>query len=71
MDENGKVSHGSKQGSATITATMAGGVTQTCLVHNSVTSGASSSSGSGSGASGALSLNRTGLHPGRPDRPSR
>lgn len=59
VDENGKVSHGSKQGSATITATMAGGVTQTCLVHNSVTSGASSSSGSGSGASGALSLNRT------------
>ena len=46
VDENGKVSHGSKQGSATITATMAGGVTQTCLVHNS-------------GASGALSLNRT------------
>ena len=59
VDENGKVSHGSKRGSATITATMAGGVTQTCLVHNSVTSGASSSSGSGSGASGALSLNRT------------
>ena len=27
---------------------MAGGVTQTCLVHNSVTSGASSSSGIGS-----------------------
>ena len=59
VDENGKVSHGSKQGSATITATMAGGVTQTCLVHISVPSGASSSSGSGSGASGALSLNRT------------
>ena len=58
VDENGKVSHGSKQGSATITATMAGGVTQTCLVHNSVTSGASSSSGSGSGPP-ALSLNRT------------
>ena len=70
MDENGKVSHGSKQGSATITATMAGGVTQTCLVHNSVTSGASSSSGSGSGASGALSsTGRT--SPWRPDRPSR
>ena len=64
VDENGKVSHGSKQGSATITATMAGGVTQTCLVHNSVTSGASSSSGSGSGASGALSLNRTDFTPG-------
>lgn len=70
VDENGKVSHGSKQGSATITATMAGGVTQTCLVHNSVTSGASSSSGSGSGASGALSsTGRT--SPWRPDRPSR
>ena len=58
MDENGKVSHGSKQGSATITATMAGvapDLSGSQLRHL----GASSSSGSGSGASGALSLNRT------------
>lgn len=61
VDENGRVSHGSVRGNATITATMAGGVTQTCLVHNSVTSGTSSSSGSSSssGTSGSLSLNRT------------
>lgn len=59
VDENGKVSPGGKTGSATITATMAGGVTRTCLVHNSVTSGASAGTGSGTSASTTLSLNRT------------
>lgn len=39
VDANGKVSHGSKRGTATITASMANGVTQTCKVYNRVTSG--------------------------------
>lgn len=39
VDANGKVSHGSKRGTATITAAMANGVTQTCKVYNRVTSG--------------------------------
>lgn len=56
VDENGKVSHGTKTGTATITAAMAGGITQTCKVYNSVTSGAASSAG---GTSTALSLNKT------------
>ena len=60
VDENGKVSPGSKTGSATVTATMAGGVAHTCLVHNSVTTGGSTAAGSGSGTTTtALSLNRT------------
>ena len=59
VDENGKVSPAGKTGTATITATMAGGYTQTCKVYNSVTSGSGSSSGSESSASGTLSLNRT------------
>lgn len=56
VDENGTVSHGTKKGSATITATMPGGVSQTCLVYNSVTS---SSSSSGSSGSSSLSLSRS------------
>ncbi len=55
VDANGRVSHGTKTGTATITATMAGGVTQTCRVHNSVTSSggtAGSSTGTASGSSG-------------------
>lgn len=65
VDDTGKVSPGTKTGSATITAEMAGGVTRTCLVHNSVTSGSTTSGGSaasGSGTSsgsGTLSLSRT------------
>ena len=60
VDETGKVSHGTATGSATITATMPGGVTQTCLVHNAVTSTtAPTSSQSPSGGSSTLSLNRT------------
>ena len=39
VDANGKVSHGSKRGTATITASMANGVKQTCKVYNRVTSG--------------------------------
>ena len=39
VDANGKVSHGSKRGTAVITASMANGVTQTCKVYNRVTSG--------------------------------
>ena len=59
VDETGKVSAGTKTGNATITATMPGGVTHTCLVHNSVTTGGSTSTGSGAATSTALSLNRT------------
>ena len=57
VDETGKVSAGTKTGNATITATMPGGVTHTCLVHNSVTAGGSTAGNSG--ATTALSLNRT------------
>lgn len=60
VDENGKVSPGTKTGSATVTATMAGGVAHTCLVHNSVTTGGSTAGSSGAGtATTSLSLNRT------------
>ena len=61
VDDTGKVSAGSKTGSATITATMPGGVTHTCLVHNSVTTGGTSTetnTGASTG-SASLSLNRT------------
>ena len=61
VDDTGKVSAGAKTGSATITATMPGGVTHTCLVHNSVTTGGTSTetnTGTGTG-SASLSLNRT------------
>ena len=44
VDENGTVRHGSKKGNTTITATMAGGVTQTCKVYNSATGGAAAPS---------------------------
>lgn len=72
VDENGVVSHGTVRGTATITATMAGGVTQTCLVYNQVTSGTSSSSGGSSGAtsSGTLSLNHTDFTFSALDNPS-
>lgn len=40
VDENGKISHGAKKGNATITAEMANGVKQTCLVHNDVNASA-------------------------------
>ncbi len=59
VDANGKVSPGSKKGSATITATMAGGVTQTCKVYNSVTGGSAAPSTASPSASSSLSLNRT------------
>ena len=38
---------------------MPGGVTRTCLVHNSVTSGGSTTTGSGTTTSTSLSLTRT------------
>ena len=41
VDANGKVSHGTKKGTATITAQMASGVKQTCKVHNKVTGSSS------------------------------
>ena len=49
VDENGKVSAGSKRGSATITATLPNGASQTCKVYNQRTGASSSSSGDTSG----------------------
>lgn len=59
VDQNGVVSPGGTTGTATITATMAGGYTQTCKVYNSVTGSSGSSTGSGGGTATTLSLNRT------------
>ncbi|MGN0967984.1 MAG: Ig-like domain-containing protein [Oscillospiraceae bacterium] len=56
VDENGKVSHGTKSGSATITATLSNGVTQTCTVYNQVTGSAAPSD---SGSSGSTTTNYT------------
>ena len=58
VDENGKVSPGTKNGAATITASMPGASDQTCTVRNGVTSGAASSSSGSSSSNGSLSLNR-------------
>ena len=55
VDENGLVSHGTKNGTAVITATMAGGVTQECRVLCNLSD---FSAGSSSSSSGSLSLNR-------------
>lgn len=74
VDETGKVSHGSKTGSATITATMAGGVTQTCKVYNQVTSGTaptpSASPSPTPGGAVTLSLNKTDFTFGGPNEPA-
>lgn len=43
VDANGKVSPGTKQGQTTVTATMAGGAAQTCIVRSTVTGGTVSS----------------------------
>ena len=61
VDDTGKVSAGTKTGSATITATMPGGVTHTCLVHNAVTNGTSSTQTDTTTNTGSssLSLNRS------------
>ena len=55
VDATGLVRPGSKTGSVTITAAMAGGYQQECTVRNSVTSASSS----GSASSASLSLNKT------------
>ena len=73
VDENGKVSHGSTRGNATITASMPGAADQTVLVYNQVTSGTSSSSSGSSGgstSSGSLSLNKTDFTFSAKDNPS-
>ena len=59
VDENGLVTHGTKNGSTTITATMGDGTTQTCTVRCSFTNPGSGSSSSTSTSSGSLSLSRT------------
>lgn len=60
VDENGTVSAGTKRGSATITATLSNGVTQTCTVYNQLTnssaSGANTSQNTGT-ASGTYTVN--------------
>ena len=58
VDESGLVTHGTKNGSATITATMGDGTTRTCTVRCSFTNPGSASSSS-SASTGALSLSRT------------
>ncbi len=59
VDSTGLVSAGSKTGSATITATMAGGVKKECTVRNSVTKGGGGENTPASTApSGNASLNR-------------
>lgn len=57
VDESGLVSHGTKNGSAIITATMGDGTTQTCTVRCNFSNAASSSGSTAS--TGSLSLNRT------------
>jgi len=57
VDAYGKVSHGTKKGTATITATLGNGVTQTCKVYNKLTSlGGNTGTGTGTGTgSGTVS----------------
>lgn len=57
VDDTGLVTHGTKNGSTTITATMGDGTTQTCTVRCSFSNAGSSSSSTSS--TGSLSLNRT------------
>jgi len=63
VDENGKVSHGTKAGTTTITATMAGGAKQTCTVRSTISGGTapspSPSPSASTAPSGDLSLNKT------------
>ena len=73
VDETGKVSHGSKKGTATITATMAGGVTRTCTVYNQVTGGTAPTpipSAAPSAGSTSLSLNKTDFTFSSPNEPA-
>ena len=77
VDANGRVSHGSVRGRATITASMPGAADQTCTVLNQVTSGTSNSgtggggtTGGGSTSTGTLSLNHTDFTFSGPDNPS-
>ena len=69
VDANGRVSHGSVRGRATITASMPGAADQTCTVLNQVTSGTSSSGGGGT-STGTLSLNHTDFTFSALDNPS-
>lgn len=63
VDANGKVSHGTKAGTATITATMAGGAKQTCTVRSTISGGSASTPSPSPSASTSpstnLSLNKT------------
>lgn len=59
VDENGTVSAGAKRGSATITAALSNGVTQTCKVYNQLTNptGTSSADANNGTASGTYTVN--------------
>ena len=64
VDANGKVTHGTKAGTTTITATMAGGAKQTCTVRSTIEGGTSTPSPSPSPSPSTnpnanLSLNKT------------
>ena len=66
VDQNGKVTYGAKRGSATITASMANGVTQTCTVYNQMKTGVAyvppvegSSDPEPSASRGSYKLNKT------------
>lgn len=69
VDENGRVSRGSKNGSATITASLPGGIEQKCLVRCNFSGSASSAGGSGTSTAN-LSLNKTDFTFSRVDEPS-
>lgn len=56
VDQNGKVSRGAQKGTATITATLDNGVTQTCKVHNQV--GGGSSGGTTAPSTSSAKLNK-------------
>lgn len=73
VDANGTVSHGTKKGTATITASMPGAPDVTCKVYNSATTseGVASAGGSGgTGTSTSLSLNHTDFSFNALDNPS-
>lgn len=66
VDQNGQVTYGAKRGSATITASMANGVTQTCTVYNQMKTGVAyvppvegSSDPEPSASRGSYKLNKT------------
>lgn len=58
VDQNGKVSRGTQRGTATVTATLDNGVTQSCTVHNQV-GGSASSGGETTPGTASAKLSKT------------